>query len=467
MTPAFERAIKTRIRVIEETPEVNRKKFAQHLTPPEVAMLAVSMFSDSKTDIKCLDLGGGTGILSIAVLERFGRQVKELDTIEIDSSLAAIYDKETRKRVKGKTIIGDALTDSILKEKKYNRVILNPPYRKMAANDYRQALLPVRSPNLYSAFVMAAIEHLSEDGELVAIIPRSWMNGEYFIPFRHYVIGECSIDAIHVYGSREEVFSDTSVLQETIIIRLSKRMKGQTPTIRVSHSAGKGDTVNKNNYPANSLIIGENKIVRVVPQDQNTLAAHTIEEVGLCPSTGKVVDFRSRNYIYEEAPSEKNAVPLIYVSNFPKGKLEHPLSFGKGQWFALDDDWAKKQVCEPGAYVLVKRFSAKEEPRRVVAYPLVIDEPVALENHTTFLHQGTSHKVIPLRSDSLAYGLTIWLNSTFIDKWFRGVSGSTQVNAGDIKIMPCPQLTELETLGESWHVDMTQDEIDQICMRGL
>lgn len=463
MSEAFEQATQARIKAIAGTSEATRRALAQHLTPPEVATLAASLFSDADRDLTCLDLGGGTGILSAALLERYGGRVKRLDTIEMDPTLARIYDEEVRGRVGGKTVLGDALLIDARDGTRYDRVILNPPYKKMASDDPRQEVLPVHSANLYSAFIVRAIEQLASDGEVVAIVPRSWTNGDYFAPFRRYVLASCSLDVLHVYGSRDEVFADTNVLQETMIVRFSKRQ--QAGTIRVSQSAVKGAEPTVEEFRAGDLIVGDSLVVRIAPEEHTQIAG-TIEGVGLCPSTGKVVDFRSRGYITNEEPSGRTSVPLIYVGNFPHGTLEHPLSFGKGQWFCLDDGWAEKQVCQPGPYVVVRRFSAKEERRRVVAYPLVVDRPVALENHSSFIHQGRSRKVIPLRSADLAYGLAIWLNSTFVDEWFRGVSGSTQVNAGDIKKMPCPSLDELEGLGRSWSAGMTQDEIDEAC-RGL
>lgn len=463
MTEAFERAIQTRIKAIAGTPEETRQTLAQHLTPPEVATLAVNLFSDTSEGVTCLDLGGGTGILSVALIERYGKQVKRLDTIEMDATLAKMYDEEVRNLADGKTVLGDALLVDAGDGTRYDRIILNPPYKKMAADDPRQAVLPAHSANLYSGFIMRGIERLADDGELVAIVPRSWTNGDYFAPFRRYVLSECSLDALHIYGSRDEVFADTNVLQETMIVRFSKRR--QADTIRVSQSVVKGAEPVIEEFATSDLIVGDNLVVRIAPEETTHLAG-TVESVGLCPSTGKVVDFRSRDYITKDKPAERLSVPLIYVGNFPHGTLEHPLSFGKGQWFCLDDEWAEKQVCQPGSYVLVKRFSAKEERRRVVAYPLVVDRPVALENHSSFLHQGRPRKVIPLRSAGLAYGLAMWLNSTFIDEWFRGVSGSTQVNAGDIKKMPCPSLDELEGLGQAWSAGMTQEAIDEAC-KGL
>lgn len=441
---------------------------AQHLTPPEVASLAASMFDDATASVSLLDLGAGTGMLSVAAWERYHDLLARADGIELDPILADVCDRQLRPLVTGTVVCADAvesmtyLTPGLLPE--YDRIILNPPYKKMAAGDYRQAGLPARSPNLYSAFLMQAVEHLTPGGEVVAIVPRSWTNGEYFAPFRRWLLSRCSLDAMHVYGSRGEVFQDTDVLQETMIVRLT--LGPQSPTIRVSTSATKGEAPTVAEYPTGELVIGADKIVRVEPFTTGRLTG-TVADQGLCASTGKVVDFRSRDHITDERPVGVSCVPLVYAGNFPDGALIHPLSsLGKGQWFRTDDDWARRQVLEPGCYVVVRRFSAKEERRRVVAYPLVTDHGLALENHCSYVHAGTSRRTVSLRSPELAHGLAIWLGTTLVDDWFRGVSGSTQVNARDIKAMPCPDLDALEALGASWHRSMTQDEVDDIC-RGL
>lgn len=465
MANALKHASEVRARVIDSTSVEHRHMLAQHLTPPEVATLAASLFSDTTEPVTLLDLGAGTGILTIAVAERYGDELKTADAIELDDVLARIYERDVRILAGGETICGDAIAAVTYANPNllgsYNRIILNPPYKKMAAGDLRQEGLPSRSPNLYSAFIMRAVEHLSPDGELVAIIPRSWTNGEYFLPFRKWLFARCSLDAMHVYGSRGEVFEDTDVLQETMLIRLSRRK--QVPTIRVSSSSTKYDKATIADYPASSLIVGNDLVVRISPSEVGGLS-QTIADKRLCVSTGKVVDFRSRSYIVNEKPSDGPSVPLIYVGNFPGGVLSHPLStLGKGQWFKTTDDWARKQILPPGNYVVVRRFSAKEEKRRVVAYPLMTDYELALENHSSFVHAGTPRHTVPLRSPELACGLAVWLNSTLVDDWFRGVSGSTQVNARDIKAMPCPDLSDLEVLGQNWHPGMSQHEIDSIC----
>lgn len=463
----IEAAAEQRIKTIEATSEDHRREFSQHLTPKETAQLAASMFSpDEGRELNCLDLGAGTGMLSVALASRYENRIAHIDCVELDPVLAQICDKELGC-IDHTVIVADALVDTPVQ--KYDRVILNPPYKKLAADDSRQVLLPIHSANLYSAFLAIALTRLAENGEVVAIIPRSWTNGDYFTPFRKWALGGWSLDSIHVYGSRDEVFQDTKVLQETMLVRFSKR--AQAPTIKVSQSTGKADEIEVLEHPTAGLITGENKVVRIAPSTGNIDG--TIASRGFCPSTGKVVDFRSRERIYmtreqaiDGSSEPEDVFRLVYAGNMRTGELHHPADIGKCQWFRADDKSTRAQLVQPGSYVLVKRFSSKEETRRVVAHPLTIDEPVALENHTSFIHQGTSRNVVPLANEDLARGMAVWLNSTYIDGWFRDVSGSTQVNAKDIKAMPCPDNGALTRLSRIWHPSMAQEEVDE-AVRGI
>jgi adenine-specific DNA-methyltransferase len=110
-------------------------------------------------------------------------------------------------------------------------------------------------------------------------------------------------------------------------------------------------------------------------------------------------------------------------------------------------------------YVLVKRFSSKEERRRVVAYVYnpreVTCERIGFENHWNVFHIER-HGLDRI----LASGLACFLNSTMLDKHFRTFSGHTQVNATDLRNIKYPSLTFLKTLGLKYKSDLTQAEID-------
>ena len=97
-----------------------------------------------------------------------------------------------------------------------------------------------------------------------------------------------------------------------------------------------------------------------------------------------------------------------------------------------------------GHYVLIKRFTAKEEKRRVVACvydPVNGYDFVAFENHVNVIHRDHA----PLRR-SEAVGLADFLNSDLVDTYFRMFSGSTQVNATDLRRLRFPKVCESHRL---------------------
>jgi adenine-specific DNA-methyltransferase len=121
-----------------------------------------------------------------------------------------------------------------------------------------------------------------------------------------------------------------------------------------------------------------------------------------------------------------------------------------------------------GWYVVTKRFSAKEERRRVVAF--VVDpgnfdaDYLGFENHLNVIHGGK--KGI---ARELSNGLALFLNSTIFDQHFRSFSGHTQVNATDLRTMKYPDAAILRTFGR-WAQEqkyLEQEAIDAYLNRFL
>ena len=96
-------------------------------------------------------------------------------------------------------------------------------------------------------------------------------------------------------------------------------------------------------------------------------------------------------------------------------------------------------------YVILRRFSPKEDIRRVTAAPYLssLDSDfIGLENHLNYLHRPGG----ALSRDE-AVGLTAYLNSAIVDDYFRALAGSTQVNAAELRRLPIPTLSVLERIG--------------------
>ena len=96
--------------------------------------------------------------------------------------------------------------------------------------------------------------------------------------------------------------------------------------------------------------------------------------------------------------------------------------------------------------VLLRRFSPKEEPRRLCAAALLpgaLPGPaLGVENHLNILHRPGAGM-----GAEEALGLAAWLNSAAMDRAFRALCGHTQVNAAELRALPMPPLDRLQLLG--------------------
>jgi len=97
-------------------------------------------------------------------------------------------------------------------------------------------------------------------------------------------------------------------------------------------------------------------------------------------------------------------------------------------------------------YVFLRRFSAKEEARRLTAAPWIAnDRPIVdigLENHLNYVHRPGG-----MLSEDEAWGLAALYNSRLIDTWFRAINGNTQVSATELRAMPLPTRESIVALG--------------------
>jgi hypothetical protein len=128
----------------------------------------------------------------------------------------------------------------------------------------------------------------------------------------------------------------------------------------------------------------------------------------------------------------------------------------------MRNDETEKWLYPNGFYCVVRRFSSKEEKRRVVAS--VVD-PAAFGDHSVLgfeNHMNLFHEDKHGLPEALARGLAVFLNTTAVDEHFRRFNGHTQVNATDLKLMKYPSRDTLTELGK-WAMQqgtLTQEQID-------
>ncbi|MFE6971421.1 Eco57I restriction-modification methylase domain-containing protein [Isoptericola sp. NPDC057653] len=449
----------------------------QFFTPAKAADLIASMLRVDGLSgvVRVLDPGAGAGSLTVALLERITSERPDLDVeatvVEVDPHVipalrSTLGDLESTHGVRTRLVEGDYVALATMGDPRvtgpFDLVIQNPPYGKLPSADPHRvatAVKTVDTPNVYSAFWALAVDSLAPGGQCVTIVPRSWANGTYFSAFRKWLLSQIGLDRLHVFESRSTVFADSGVLQENVIV---SGTRGAWPDeVVLSASVGHNDHVDIKSVSSKIVVVPGDKhqFVRFTDGATNVPAAakFTLADLGIKASTGRVVDFRSRDWLVTE-PTD-NTVPMVYQANVRHGRITHPLSRApKPQWFVVEVDRARKLTNVPGNYVVIKRFSAKEERRRVVAG--VWDRPgvVAFDNKTNYLHENGS-PLEPL----LAQGLAVWLNSTPLDEVFRTFSGHTQVNAGDLGVLPFPSRDDLVELGAALPGELSdQDLIDKV-----
>ncbi len=488
---------KTRHRLSANLERHRRALLGQFFTPAPVALFMAEMFEARKPVLRVLDAGAGIGSLSAAFVTAMSRrehrpQAISITAFEIDSKLlphlhatldlckvtsieagihfeARIIDEDFLE-VGTKSLAGDLFMRGV--DRRFDCAILNPPYRKIRSDSRDRKLLRVtglETSNIYTGFLAIATTLLAPEGEIVAITPRSFCNGPYFEPFRRFFLKEMRFRRVHVFDTRDRAFADDEVLQENIIFRAVKTAH-RTDDVVVSCSLDpKNSDLRIRTIKHDDLVRpgDPHLFIHIVPDgDGDSVRCQirklecTLQDLDLAVSTGRVVDFRAKHLLRPQ-PGPKT-VPFIYPCHLRRGFIEWPnCRTRKPNALALDPG-AQDLLLPKGYYVLVKRFSAKEERRRVVAGiydPLRIpSEQVAFENHLNFYHvRGAGLPV------NLAKGLAAFLNSTLVDSYFRQFSGHTQVNATDLRSLRYPARDKLVMIGQ--RIGKTfpdQEELDRL-----
>lgn len=463
----------------------HKAEFGQFLTPSSVARFMASLFPESTIrTCRLLDAGAGVGALSCAFLDRwmaggFGFDAVEATAYEIDDNLRSHLAQHLAgyRGVIPHIIAGDyielATADDLFTAKQssgYTHAILNPPYKKINSNSsHRLALrrVGIETVNLYSAFVALAVAQAAPGGQIVAIIPRSFCNGPYYRPFRDFILERAAIRHMHLFDSRSKAFKDDEVLQENIIIRLERG--GQQGGVTVSTSTDDTFTdLITHEHPFDRIVFpddGERFIHVPTSPEKNAIELSTairctLSDLGIKVSTGPVVDFRLKEHL-RDMPRE-GTVPLLYPGHFSITGTTWPIKGMKKPNAIECNADTEKWLYPSGFYCVVRRFSSKEEKRRIVASvvePSVFgDMPMlGFENHLNLFHEN--RRGLP---EALARGLAVFLNTTAVDENFRRFNGHTQVNATDLKLMKYPSRENLIELGK-WvmqHAIPTQDQID-------
>jgi adenine-specific DNA-methyltransferase len=285
---------------------------------------------------------------------------------------------------------------------------------------------------------------LRPGGHTLFITPRSYAAGQYFSRFRQYFFSQMRPRAIHLFESRRNVFNE--VLQESLIM-LAERSTWDGEVV-LSSSTNLDFSQMARRIKPTSEILSKDDVLHLPLSEQDDVIAEVVRSWTGCLhnykmeiSTGPVVPFRAVNLVTPDGNVPTTHAPLLWMQNVKPMRYEWPVRH-KGQYIFLEG--ADKLLLPNQNYVLLRRFSAKEERQRLTAAPYIAELvlPHGFKNHLNYIHRPNGS----LTKDE-TLGLSVLLNSALMDSYFRIFSGNTQVSATELRNLLLPPLDAIIELG--------------------
>ena len=200
--------------------------------------------------------------------------------------------------------------------------------------------------------------------------------------------------------------------------------------------------------PYNLVVSGKELYVYLVTNEEEVSVLKklhqwdkTLPDIGLKMKTGLTVDFRNRDILRDDA--EEGAIPLFYSQHIKEGVVQFPIQ--KEHEYVVTEQ--KGLMQDNHNYLFVKRFTAKEEPRRLQCGVYLSKKfpqysKISTQNKINFIDG-----LLTNMSECLVYGLYVLFNSTIYDEYYRILNGSTQVNSTEINAMPVPDINIIQEMG--------------------
>jgi adenine-specific DNA-methyltransferase len=338
-------------------------------------------------------------------------------------------------------------------------VVANPPYAKFPTREMTPEQLQRFSattyghPNLYGLFLQVGVELLADGGRICFINPKSFVSGLYFRNLRQFLKRETDLQRFDTFDKRTGLFD--GVLQDVVILTAEKRPE-RVEEIELREFNGAPDKLpaRETRVPRESVLLGKsfdhaffidaNPVAHLVLAKM-TAKSKPLSELGMQAVTGTIVWNRLKPHVRND--DSDGALPLIWGNGLRMFRfLKLGNRQGEGTHMAIVPK--TQGIISTGEALLVKRMTAKEEARRIVACRLPDELAESkdgwfAENHVNIVRPKRGGAEVDLDA---VLGL---LNSRLYDFIFRALNGNTQVSATELELLPVadgPELAEIAKL---------------------
>lgn len=370
----------------------------------------------------------------------------------------------------------DSLTEESACLGKVDVVVCNPPYRKLTAEEveaYRPAFSDVieAQSNLYALFIALSVKMLRSEGLCALVTPTSFMSGQHFARLRTFLLKRATVEHIGMVSDRVGIFVD--VEQETaltLVRRRAPKADARPAKTNVSLVSRSGTYV-----AVGKCALPDGGAAWPIPRTETDLALieralasrHRLSDYGYAARIGGYVwnrderaTFATETHARSGSATRKKSgaakvgargargkaatvVPLLWSRDIRKSRL---LFDGQAKVNGEDRFVTGEHpsvVRRPS--VLLQRVTSNDQPKRLVAAAV----PARLlakyggfvgENHTVVLEQ-----IDPQAAFSPAE-LAQLVVSPALDRYFRCISGSTNVSVFELKQLPLPAPARLRAM---------------------
>lgn len=426
--------------------QAERQRLGVYLTPPPLVEALISAMEEHGLDLgahRVIDPAAGGAAFVVPLARRMLNLSKNLDGparlrdlvsrlqgIEIDSGLGRLANRMVRR------VLADALDDSVVEasvdklvregdaldapsELLFDAVIGNPPYGRLAAEDY--AYWKARCPGLaenghinwYALFVHKSLGLLKPGGLLGFILPTSFIGSPSYVGFRRSVIEAAEVIRIDHIDQRQGLFD--SVQQDCCILVLRKRVgrARRSAPCRLGYVAAGQPYSNVSTFvvPTDGQawkMACSSTVVRSTEIGRTT----SLAELGWRGRVGSIVPHRNGDVLFDDPDVATTRRGQVVVRVLWSKAITSDGRFDADRMDNLDQTYA---VCEPDCPSLIKktsivvqRTSNKLQRRRINAAVMprgfIGENGVLAENHVVVLTppDGTSDEMLPIWADLLS-----------------------------------------------------------------
>ena len=435
------------------TPRAAAAEMSALLTVPE------------REELRLLDAGAGTGILTAAAIEAVCRagtcRILHIDAYETDPRLTPVLaDILERLRRRAKHDFGVKLVIRILERdfrdgalglaeprgegERYDIVLTNPPTGVPAegspAADFCRRVLP-KGTELAFLFAEAAAARLAEDGVMAAILPIAFADSVNAAPLRSRLFARAPLTSMTL-----DVGSRGTRRDKTMLCLFRYGEEPRYLRVRVAHGE---ECEELPPIPYTLAVFSEEYRILLAKSREDVMLVDAMNafpcrlaDLGLTAKTGLTIETRYADCL--RASRADGAVPLLHPAGIVDGQMQFPTR-GREKPFIVPR--IPSLACKNHTMVLVKRAPSRRDGRHLVvgvyfSAQLPHDARISTANKLNVIEAVSGEM-----DTALASGLAAVLSSSYYERYCALTGRFAAVTTAALASLPLPEREVLCDIG--------------------